>query len=91
MPDFEFVKEPPKRTNKNTGYIDPRKLELAEACRAHPGEWLKVPTSYYAHLHRGPTAFSRTIKDGTSPAFPPGEFDAKVREGIVYMMYKGKS
>lgn len=90
MPEFEFVNEIPKRTSENYGYVDPERLKLANAAKARPGEWLKVPTSFYSHLGRGPLDFASTIRSGKSPAFAPkGTFAAKARNGIAYIMYMG--
>lgn len=90
MDDFEFVEELPKRTGGQS-HVDPKRKALADAARKRPGEWLKVPERFYSHL-RYPYDFSRAVKAAQITAFrPKGSFDAKTREGVVYIKYLGET
>lgn len=85
--EFEFSELPERRGGQT--YMNPERKKLADTCKSRPGEWLKVPESFYSHFSHS-YYFPRLVKNGESPAFmPPGAFDARVRQGIVYIMYKG--
>lgn len=64
-PRVEFVDLPPRRNSS-------RDADVAEACRARPGEW--------ALLGEFVSSKAAQIKSGTTAAFrPAGDFDATTR------------
>lgn len=64
-----------------------RNLEARAAldqCRSRPGEWVELPVNV-----KQPTVTAWQIKNKQLYGAKPGEFDAAVRQGRLFVSYNG--
>lgn len=74
--EFEFVTcLPPKNPQARTAVME----RFVAALKSRPGEWCKWP---------GPGSFSAGhVRSGELRPFRGGDFDAVLRNGVVYVCY----
>lgn len=89
MTNFEFVDNIPSR-GKGGRRVDPVLIEFAEALRDNPGRWAKYPHTPTSQA--GASATAHLIRAGHPSAAKPfrgGDFDAAVRQGVLYVRFIG--
>lgn len=90
MNDFKFVDELP------SGHIgkppDPLLQQFADALKTKPGIWAEWPkSSTPSTLTSLVTRINHYWKPGCPIAFKAGGFEARYRDGMLYVRYKGKA
>ena len=82
----EFVDEIPARGNgKREKYA-----WFAEELRSNPHRWATFPESYETKSHQAAYGRANAIRSGKLSDFgPAGQFEAQVRNHVVYVRYVG--
>ncbi|NKZ63036.1 hypothetical protein GTG23_02635 [Rhodococcus hoagii] len=82
---IEFLDELPARSVKGNNAGRPPKWKwFADELRAHPGRWAKFPDQDGV---KGGRTFQ--INSGRLAGFTAGEFEASVRQGVLYVRFVG--
>lgn len=66
----------------------PEEVAFAAQLRDHPGKWAEHPCPPPAASSR--QSLVTGINHGTRPAFADGGYRAAVRQGVLYVSYKGE-
>lgn len=86
MIEFELRDELPFPDRRGHKQPDPLLARFADALRASPGKWGRWPNKLTAASARSGTAL---VAKGRYRSFPVGEFDARTRDGVLWVRYIG--
>lgn len=84
---IELLSELPVPDRYGRACVNPAYEELAEVCRANPGQWAKCPDTVSRDAQR---STARRIRVGEGPAPLRAGFEAAIRNTFLYVRFVGE-